>query len=221
LFLGGWGGGFWAPPDSGLNVFLDIRHSEATAMARRRAIKAEGGSSASSMAGRATAGAEQLLAVSAEPISEKVIDAALAGDVAAARFVLDRAIPEPGDRQISFPLRPIETKMDAERAMFDVATAAGEGRITPAEARPVIKVLREFISAPTEPGEIVVKGVKGEWAVEDEFDRLIRKRLKGLFCPHRGMGSPRGGSSQCPHRRRARRDQNRRRHLLLLLLERA
>jgi hypothetical protein len=98
---------------------------------------------------QAVAVAERLLERGLEAVVEAVIDAAAAGDMAAARMVLDRQLPAPRDRRISFQLRPIACTEDAIRASADLVTAVAAGQITPAEADAVAKLLHNFVEAST------------------------------------------------------------------------
>jgi hypothetical protein len=96
---------------------------------------------------RAIAAAERLLQRRLEAVLEAVVDAAIGGDMAAAKIVLDRCLPAPRDRHISFALRPIARGEDAINASADVLAAVARGRITPAEADAVAKLLHNFIEA--------------------------------------------------------------------------
>jgi hypothetical protein len=96
---------------------------------------------------RAIAAAERLLQRRLESVLEAVVDAAIGGDMAAAKIVLDRCLPAPRDRHISFALRPIARGEDAIKASADVLAAVARGWITPAEADAVAKLLHNFIEA--------------------------------------------------------------------------
>jgi hypothetical protein len=98
---------------------------------------------------QAVAVAERLLERGLEAVVEAVIDAAAAGDMAAARMVLDRQLPAPRDRLISFELRSIACSEDAIRASADLVIAVAAGQITPAEADAVAKLLHKFVEAST------------------------------------------------------------------------
>ena len=63
------------------------------------------------------------------------------------RLVVDRLLPAPRDRRISFALRPIACADDAIKASADILAAVARGRITPAEAEAVAKLLHNFIAA--------------------------------------------------------------------------
>jgi hypothetical protein len=79
--------------------------SGASAMARlkRRVGRRRVSPSANSNDGdQAGAMAERLLERGLQAVVEAVIDAAAAGDMAAARMVLERQLPAPRDRRISF-----------------------------------------------------------------------------------------------------------------------
>jgi hypothetical protein len=88
--------------------------------------------------------------------------------MAAARLVVDRLLPAPRDRRISFALRPIACADDAIKASADILDALAKGQITPAEAEAVAKLLHNFIAA-SGPGP----------GPDDEINAIFRK--------HRGM----------------------------------
>jgi hypothetical protein len=96
---------------------------------------------------RAIAMAERRLQDGLEAVVAAIIEAARAGDMAAARLVLDRVLPAPRDRYISFTLRPIACADDARKASADILAAVAKGQITPAEAEAVAKLLHNFIAA--------------------------------------------------------------------------
>jgi hypothetical protein len=91
--------------------------------------------------------AERRLRGGLEAVVAAIIEAARSGDMAAARLVVDRLLPAPRDRRISFPLRPIACADDAIKASADILAAVALGRITPAEAEAVAKLLHNFIAA--------------------------------------------------------------------------
>src|ERR1700730_1589251 len=70
-----------------------------------------------------------------------VIDKALAGDVVAARFVVDRLTPRPRGRSIALDLPGGETAGDVLAASNATIAAMAAGEITPDEALTVTKVL--------------------------------------------------------------------------------
>ena len=96
---------------------------------------------------RAIVMAERRLQGGLEAVVAAIIEAARAGDMAAARLVLDRVLPAPPDRRISFTLRPIACTEDAVKASADILAAMAKGEITPAEAEAVAKLLHNFIAA--------------------------------------------------------------------------
>ncbi len=96
---------------------------------------------------RAILMAERRLRDGLEAVVAAIIEAARAGDMAAARLVLDRVLPAPRDRHISFALRPIACTEDAIKASADILAAMAKGEITPGEAEAVAKLLHNFIAA--------------------------------------------------------------------------
>ena len=96
---------------------------------------------------RAIVMAERRLRGGLEAVVAAIIEAASSGDMAAARLVVDRLLPAPQDRRISFALRPIACADDAIKASADILAAVARGRITPGEAEAVAKLLHNFIAA--------------------------------------------------------------------------
>ena len=135
---------------SSTGISPDLSGASAMARLKRRVRRRHVSPSANSNDGdQAIAVAERLLERGLEAVVEAVIDAAAAGDMAAARMVLDRQLPAPRDRRISFQLRPIACAEDAIKASADLVTAVAAGQITPAEADAVAKLLHNFVEAST------------------------------------------------------------------------
>lgn len=97
-----------------------------------------------------------------------LIDKAMAGDMAAAKLLLDKELRKPADRRISVPMRPIRSKQDVVEAKADVSRAMAEGRITPAEADAFLKLLGDIISAPKVP-----RGVVDRETLDQAMQRLL------------------------------------------------
>jgi len=90
---------------------------------------------------RATMMAEKLMADDAESVVRSVIDAAKAGDMVAARLVLERLVPIRKGRPVEIALPPVETPADILAALSAVVGAMAAGDITPEEATTVTAVL--------------------------------------------------------------------------------
>jgi hypothetical protein len=82
---------------------------------------------------KATLLAEQLLDGETEALLRKLIEKALAGDIAALRLCLERALARRG-RLVTFELPTIETAKDACAAASAVLAACANGELSPAEA---------------------------------------------------------------------------------------
>jgi Family of unknown function (DUF5681) len=81
--------------------------------------------------------AEALIEDESEKLVRKVIELAIAGEVAALKICLDRILPPRRDRSIHFKLR-VGTNGDGLMASFDdVLKAVATGELTPAEAASV------------------------------------------------------------------------------------
>ncbi|MBL8438269.1 MAG: hypothetical protein JNM61_08735 [Zoogloeaceae bacterium] len=85
---------------------------------------------------------EALLEDGAESIAKAVVEQATAGDMAAARLVLDRLCPAPKDRRISLQLpADLNSAAKVSEAGFAVLQAVAEGEITPQEGATVAGIL--------------------------------------------------------------------------------
>jgi hypothetical protein len=91
-----------------------------------------------------TLAAEALLDGEAEAITRKVIELALAGDVAALRLCFDRIVPARRERPITFPLPKLEHANDAVTASAAIVEAVANGDLTPSEAAELSKVVDGF-----------------------------------------------------------------------------
>jgi Family of unknown function (DUF5681) len=118
---------------------------------------------------RITVLAEQLLEGEAEGLIRKAIKLALAGDVAALRLLVDRIHPPLRDRPVSFSLPPLSTPADAVAAMAAIATAVGEGNLTPTEAAEISALVANVVKT-IEVAEIDAR-VR---ALEEEGSRTAR-----------------------------------------------
>lgn len=90
---------------------------------------------------------ERLIESRLEGIFSSLVDAAEAGDKAAARLIVDRFYPAPRDRRISFALRPITCIEEAISASSDLLAAVARGEITPAEGEAIAKMVHNYIEA--------------------------------------------------------------------------
>jgi hypothetical protein len=90
---------------------------------------------------RATVLAEQLMEDDAEQVVRAVLGAARAGDMTAARLILDRIAPARKGRPIIFPLPEIETAAHVTQALGAVASLMADGELTPEEASAVASVI--------------------------------------------------------------------------------
>ena len=71
----------------------------------------------------------------------------LEGDAVALRLCMDRICPPLKNRLVAFPLPPINTARDAAHAMSVVMNAVAEGRLTPADAAEISKVVACTVKA--------------------------------------------------------------------------
>jgi hypothetical protein len=89
--------------------------------------------------------AEKLMQDDAENIVNAVLTAARAGDMTAARIVLDRILPARRDNPVTFALPKIKRPADAVAASAAILAAVGDGRLTPGEALEVSKLIEGFV----------------------------------------------------------------------------
>lgn len=90
---------------------------------------------------KATIALEGLLDGQAEALTQKAVELALDGDMAALRLCLERIIPPRKSRPIEIELPPVETAGDITLAQGVVIAAMAKGDITPDEANTVAGVL--------------------------------------------------------------------------------
>ena len=87
---------------------------------------------------------EALLDGQASALTQKAINLALAGDMAALRLCLDRILPPRKDSPVAFDLPEIKTLNDAVPAMGALVKAVGQGDLTPTEAAELTKMVQAF-----------------------------------------------------------------------------
>jgi Family of unknown function (DUF5681) len=87
---------------------------------------------------------EALLDGQASALTQKAINLALAGDMAALRLCLDRILPPRKDSPVAFDLPEIKALNDAVPAMGALVKAVGQGDLTPTEAGELTKMVQAF-----------------------------------------------------------------------------
>ena len=90
---------------------------------------------------------ETLLDGQAAALTQKAIDLALSGDMAALRLCLDRILPPRKDRPVTFTLPSINSAQDAAAVVSAVLTAVASGEITPADAAEIGKLIDSYVKA--------------------------------------------------------------------------
>jgi uncharacterized protein DUF5681 len=96
---------------------------------------------------RATRLAEKLMADDAEAVVKAVVTAAKAGDMTAARLVLDRIAPPCRGRRVRLALPPIVCAADLVKALAAVADAMARGIVSAEEAQAATAVLEHHRKA--------------------------------------------------------------------------
>ena len=87
---------------------------------------------------------ETLLDGQASALTQKAINLALAGDMAALRLRLDRILPPRKDSPVAFDFPEMKTLNDAVPAMGALVKADGQGDLTPTEASELTKMVQAF-----------------------------------------------------------------------------
>jgi hypothetical protein len=88
---------------------------------------------------------ESLLDGQAKALTQKAVDLALSGDLAALRICLDRILPPRKDRPIGFEMPAISTIADAPKAMAAITVAVAQGAITATEAADVSRLVEAYV----------------------------------------------------------------------------
>jgi len=96
---------------------------------------------------KSTLALETLLDGQAEALTQKAIDLALAGDMAALRLCLDRILPARKDRPVSIEMPTIDTAEDAKAASAALLAAVAAGSLTPSEAAEIGKLVDSHVKA--------------------------------------------------------------------------
>jgi hypothetical protein len=78
--------------------------------------------------------AEQLMSEDVEGIVAKVVNAAKAGDMAAARLILDRVLPPRRGRPVRIALPGVESPQGVTNALAAIVGAMADGVLSPEEA---------------------------------------------------------------------------------------
>jgi hypothetical protein len=94
-----------------------------------------------------TVALENLLDGQAQALTQKAIDLALAGDMAALRLCLDRILPPRKDRPVTFDLPPIKSAGDAAAVGSAVLAAVAAGELTPSDAAEIGKLIDSYVKA--------------------------------------------------------------------------
>jgi hypothetical protein len=91
--------------------------------------------------------AEGLLNAEVEAVVRSVIEAAKAGDMTAARIILDRVVPVPKGRPVRFELPTSVAPSGLAEALAAVLAAVAQGELTPEEGTTVAALLETHCKA--------------------------------------------------------------------------
>ncbi|HEV7736672.1 MAG TPA: DUF5681 domain-containing protein [Chlamydiales bacterium] len=84
---------------------------------------------------------EQLFSDKIQDICKTVIEEAKAGDMQAARIILDRLLPPRKDNPIQIDLPQMGTCADIVKAIECIANAVGSGQISPSEGEALARII--------------------------------------------------------------------------------
>lgn len=90
---------------------------------------------------RATQLAERLMSADLEDVTRAVIGMAKAGDMTAARLILERLVPVRKGRPVPFDLPAMDTAADVSAAIGAVVAAVADGALSPEEGQAVAGIL--------------------------------------------------------------------------------
>ena len=96
---------------------------------------------------KTTVAVEALLDNEAEALTRKVIELALADNMAAIRLCFERLLPPRRDRGIVFDLPKIESAADAVAASAAVLESCAAGTLSPGEAADVMELFKTHLRA--------------------------------------------------------------------------
>src|SRR5258706_1851741 len=96
---------------------------------------------------KTTIAVEALLDNEAEALTRKVIELALAGNMAAIRLCFERLLPPRRDRVVSFDLPKIESAADAIAASGAVLQSCAAGTLSPGETADVMRLIETHLRA--------------------------------------------------------------------------
>jgi hypothetical protein len=96
---------------------------------------------------KTTIAVEALLDNEAEALTRKVIDLALAGNMAAIRLCFERLLPPRRDRGVAFDLPKIESAGDAVAASGAVLESCAAGTLSTGEAADLMRLIETHLRA--------------------------------------------------------------------------
>ena len=94
---------------------------------------------------RVTMIAEALIGGQAKELTQKAIELALSGDVAAIRLCLERLVPPARERPCFFRLPKLATTADAIAALAQITDGLSNGKLMPHEAEALSNVVGAFV----------------------------------------------------------------------------
>ncbi len=90
---------------------------------------------------------QAMLEQRAKALVNKVVEMALAGNVAALRLCLDRLVPTRKNEPVICEMAPLEKAADAVAAIAGIAAAAAAGDVTADEAAKLAKVIGLYVNS--------------------------------------------------------------------------
>ena len=96
---------------------------------------------------KATLATEAMLDGARLPLTQKLIDKAHDGDMAAMRLLAPFILPPSPERKLNFKLPPLETAADALAVLARIAEGVAHGELGESEARMLVSLVHTFLEA--------------------------------------------------------------------------
>lgn len=94
---------------------------------------------------KATLVLEALLDGEGEDVVRSMVTKAKAGNMTAAKALLDRLVPPRKDRPVPFTLPPISSMMDVTNALSEILDGMATGELTPSDAQALMNLLVGYV----------------------------------------------------------------------------
>jgi hypothetical protein len=120
----------------------------------------------------------QAVAQSQAPaLLQRVINAAMNGDMMAAKIVMDRVWPKPRTAPIAVELPQVTTPEQLKTAMYDLLRRVASGELTTDDGAALVAMMKDMVAVEIATGRIDTPNV-GELQTADPKAMLIERLLK-------------------------------------------